>query len=121
MTETKAVSDEIREHEHSMSREEARMMVDCVNFCEVLRRRKIFPDMDEISRTEIDVAALSIVASKEWQQAYLSQNGWLFKLGYIKQLDEKHYGETYYRLTGKDINQKEQARAEYIRLCSSSK
>jgi len=120
MEETKIASDGTEKHKHPISRKKARVMVDCVGFCRMLRKRKMFPNIEEISHIAIENTALSMVVSEEWRRAYLSQDGWLIKLGYIEQLDEKHYGETYYRLTGKDIDQKEQARAEYVRLCSGS-
>lgn len=104
MTETKTVPDEI-----PISREEARVIVDCVNFCAALRRQKIFPDVYEIQHIEITNTALNLVKSEEWRQAYLSQDGWLFKLGYIERLDETYHGEALFHLTGKDLAQEEQA------------
>ncbi len=91
----------------------ARELVTCVQFCDVLRRQKVFPDMDEISSTAINIAADAMV-SEDVRQKYLPPTGCLIEFEYLEKL-----GGGYYKLTGKDIGQKDFAHTEWIRLATT--
>lgn len=100
----------MEDNKRQMPSKEAWEIINMVDFCRVLRKKMIFPELNEISHTAIKDAISEFGISEE----YLPRS---LELGYIEQLDERS-GEIYYKITGKDITQKEQAHTEYVRLCS---